>query len=118
MQRVFEGSNANRKYVLESGKSPDRVQSPLEFQSKCGDVQRGVESPYITPPPRFITLTSLPLNEITSAGIISASASNTLIVIMGLSVPLLCFHSPSHLQPSNLVEWAIAAHGMYESNQI
>jgi len=37
--RVSKGSDASRKYVLESGKSP-------EFWSKCGEVQRGVESPY------------------------------------------------------------------------
>ena len=37
--RVSEGSDASRKYVLESGKS-------LEFWSKCGEVWRGLESPY------------------------------------------------------------------------
>jgi hypothetical protein len=37
--RVSEGSNASRKYVLESGKS-------LEFRSEHGEVQRGAESPY------------------------------------------------------------------------
>ena len=37
--RVSEGSNASRKYILGSGKSP-------EFQRKCGEVQRGAESPY------------------------------------------------------------------------
>jgi len=41
MQRVFEGSNANRKYVLESGKSP-------EFWSKHREARRGAESPYST----------------------------------------------------------------------
>jgi len=37
--RVSEGSNASKKYVLESGKSP-------EFWSKHREVQRGAESPY------------------------------------------------------------------------
>jgi hypothetical protein len=37
--RISKGSNASRKYVLESGKSP-------ELQSEHGEVQRGVKSPY------------------------------------------------------------------------
>jgi hypothetical protein len=41
--RVSEGADASRKYVLELRKSP-------EFQSEHGEVQRGVESPYIHAP--------------------------------------------------------------------
>jgi hypothetical protein len=43
--RVSEGSNASRKYVLESGKSPEGVRSSGVNTESSGEVQN-MESPY------------------------------------------------------------------------
>jgi hypothetical protein len=43
--RVSEGSEASRKYVLESGKSPERVWSSRVNMGSSGEV-RNMESPY------------------------------------------------------------------------